>query len=117
MINDNLVHQRESSEDTERHLQENQSKFESDCVFLEKKMKMGEILTRKSVAKKYDMNERRLGNLFESGKCQRRWVMKLNSKGVEKRSHVEYFVEVPKPPTKTKVIEMFNKILTQSNLF
>ena len=112
MIPDNLLHDRENSEDTQQHLNENADKFESDCVFLLKKMIEGEILTRKSVAKKYDMNERRLGNLFESGKCQRRWVMKLNSKGVEKRSHVEYYVERPKVyPNKSDLQKWFSEYI------
>jgi len=113
MINDFLLHDRENNSDTEQHLQENSEKFETDCQFLLKCMLRGEVLTRKEVVKKYEMNDRRLGNLHEAGKCERRWVNKPNGK----RSHVEYFITPPSPPTKSKVINLWEKELKQGEIF
>ena len=96
-----FIHQRENSEDTERHLQENMEKAETDCVFLLRQMLCGERLTRQVVVEKYKINDRRLGDLFISGKCEKRWVVGENGK----RKYVEYFVNVPKPPTKTELIQ------------
>lgn len=94
------VHQKENSEDTERHLQENIDSYEIDAVFLYKLMLRGERLTAKTVVQKYGKESRRLRDLFISGKCEKEWV--VNDKG--KRLYVEYFVSIPRPPTKSEVI-------------
>lgn len=116
MIQDTLLHQREQDENTESFLQENHDKFETDCVFLLGLMIKGERLSAKTVVQKYGKESRRLRDLFIAGKCEKSWV--LNEKG--KRQHVEYFVDVPKPPTKTKVIELwkhhFSEPLIQGRL-
>lgn len=112
-IKDILIHQRENSEDTEKHLQENHDKFETDCQFLLKLMLRGERLTGKTVMIKYEIHDRRLRDLHISGKCEKAW--KLNEKG--RRMYMEYFITPPKRPTKKEVIEMFSKKLVQQNLF
>lgn len=106
-MNEVEIHQRESSEDTERHLQENISKFEIDAVFLLKLMLKGERLTAKMVVQKYGKESRRLRDLFISGKCEKEWV--LNEKG--KRLYVEYFITVLKPPTKSEVVEKAGRVI------
>lgn len=99
-MNDDLIHQRETSDNTESFLQENIDKFEIDAVFLYKLMLKGERLTAKTVVQKYGKESRRLRDLFISGKCEKEWV--LNEKG--KRLYVEYFVSLPHLPTKSEVI-------------
>lgn len=106
-MNEIEIHQRESTEDTESFLQENIEKFEIGAVFLLKKMLTGERLTAKDVMQKYGIHDRRLRDLFISGKCQREWV--LNDKG--KRLYVEYFIPIPKPITKTELIEKTNSAI------
>lgn len=101
-----MIHDRENSEDTERHLSENRRKFESDCVFLLKLMHSGRRLTSDDVHE-MKINDRRLRNLFEDGKCQREW--KLNEKG--KRVCVEYFVNISKRPTKRDVVTFYQEEL------
>ena len=103
MIDDVTIHQRESEDDTERHLQENHEKFETDCQFLLKQMLRGERLTAKTVVKKYEISDRRLRDLQIAGKCQKEW--KLNEQG--KRMYVEYFVPLPKIPTKAQALKLF----------
>lgn len=107
-----MIHQHENNQDTEQHLHENADKLEADGIFLWKQMQRGEVMTRQSVLKKYDIDGRRLGELCEAGKCQKRWALKPNGK----RSHVEYFVNIPKPPTKKEIMSKWNE-LAQAQLF
>ena len=107
-----IVHQRENNDDTERHLQENIGKFETDAQFLLKQMLRGEVLSAKDVVQKYGIADRRLRDLFIDGKCKRRW--KLNEAG--KRLFVEYYIEIPKLPTKADVFANWNN-LKQKDLF
>jgi len=106
-MNEIEIHQREGSEDTETHLQENIEKFGGDALFLLKLMLRGEILTAKDVVKNYDIHDRRLRDLEISGKCEKRWVLKENGK----RSHVEYFVTTPSLPTKSEIIAKADAII------
>lgn len=115
MINDNLVHQREADSNTESFLQENVGKFESDCVFLLKLMLRGERLTRQEVVGKYKLNDRRLGDLFTAGKCERRWKYGVNAKGKPKRLYVEYFITTTSIPNKKSVTEMWNTLMSNGN--
>jgi len=112
-----IVHLRESSDDTQLHLDSNRDKFETDAVFLLRLMMGGKVLSGQDVS---DMriNDRRLRELFAEGKCKKRW--KLNDAG--KRMYVEYYCEIPLPPTKQKAIDWATKFLdnqkgTQQNLF
>ncbi len=108
-MSDIEIHQRENSDDSERHLQENIGKFETDCVFLLRKMLLGERLTAKVVMQKYGIHDRRLRDLEISGKCEKAW--KYNDNG--KRMYVEYFITPPKQPTKAELFYNF----TQQQLF
>ena len=106
-----MIHERESTQDTEQHLSENREAFESDCVFLLRLMMRGKRLTSQDV---HDMkiHDRRLRNLFESGKCEREWM--FNDKG--KRTHVEYFIKAAKPPTKQSVQEWWSNFQEEQPL-
>lgn len=105
-MTDGLTHIKENSEDTERHLSENRRKFESDCVFLLKLMMTGRRLTTQAV-RDMKIDDRRLRNLHESGRCKREWMH--NEKG--KRTHVEYFCDIAKPPTKKEITSKFSELL------
>lgn len=107
MSNEIDLHQREKSENTESFLQENIEKFGGDALFLLKLMLRGERLTGKDVVQRYGIHDRRLRDLEISGKCEKRWVLKENGK----RSHVEYFVTIPHPPTKHEVIQKADAII------
>lgn len=98
-----FTHIRESTEDTERHLSENREKYESDGLYLYRLMKMGKRLTRQQVVKDYGINDRRLGEIFSDGKCQKEWVVNENGK----RLYVQYFIPIPKPITKGKLIALY----------
>ena len=66
----------------------------------------------KEVVSKYGINGRRLRELFnEKSDVKKQW--KLNDKG--KRIFVEYFVEMPIPPTKAQAIEIGQQILDAMN--
>jgi len=101
-----LLHQAENNEDSQRHLQENSGKFETHCEFLLRLMKHGRRLSSQDA---HDMriNDRRLRNLHNAGKCQREW--KLNDEG--KRLYVEYYIPTPKMLTKTELCNLVQKEL------
>lgn len=110
-----FTHDRENNEDTERHLSENRQKFETDAMFLLRQMMAGERLTAKTVVQKYGIADRRLRDLEIDGKCKKVW--KLNDVG--KRIYVEYYCEIPLPPTKKKAIASATNFLDrqQGELF
>lgn len=103
---ENYLHDRENSDDTERHLSENRDKLETDCDYLLRLMMRGRRLSSQDV---HDMkiHDRRLRNLYSAGKCKRQW--KLNDKG--KRLFVEYFVEREMEPTKRDAIAWATEFL------
>lgn len=103
-----MTHLVENNDDSQRHLDENRGKFESDGEFLYRLLKMGKRFSDQEVVSKYGINGRRLRELFnEKSDVKKQW--KLNDKG--KRLFVEYFVEMPIPPTKAKAIAEGQKIL------
>lgn len=102
-----MIHQRENNEDSEKHLQENHDKFQSDAVFLLHQMLRGERLTAKTVVQKYGIADRRLRDLEIAGKCRKEWVLSESGK----RLYVEYFCEIPKPPTKQSVTQFYQQKL------
>lgn len=110
----NLTHLKENNEDSQQHLDQNRDKFETDCQFLLRLMMGGKRLSDQDVS---DMriNGRRLRELFAEGKCKKQW--KLNDNG--KRMYVEYFCEIPMPPTKQKAIDWATDFLNreQGRLF
>lgn len=102
-----MLHERENNQDTESFLQENIDKFQTDAVFLLGIMLKGEKLTAKTVVQKYGKEPRRLRDLFISGKCKKQW--KLDDKG--KRLYVEYYCEIPLPPTKQEAVRWATEFL------
>jgi hypothetical protein len=105
---ENITHDIERGEDSQRHLDQNREKFETDAMFLLKQMLRGERLTAQTVVKKYSCEPRRLRDLHNEGKCKKEWVSVDG-----KRKYVEYYCDIPKPPTKGQVVAMF----TQTELF
>jgi len=101
------VHIKERGDESQEHLDNNRSKFESDALFLLHQMQHGEVLTAKTVVQKYGVADRRLRDLANENKCSKRW--KLNEQG--KRLYVEYFVPFATPPSKREVIIKANKTI------
>lgn len=120
------LHQRENSSDTESFLLEKRKDFESDAKFLLDLLYRGWRLNGRQV-EMWGINSRRLRDIFVSHKeVHREW--KLNKEG--KREVMEYFLSVPKQPTKkelqdfltsyqneTPVIDINRKSYYQQNLF
>lgn len=107
-----FVHYKENNDDTQSHLDANREKYETDSQFLLKQMKRGERLTAQTVVKKYSCEPRRLRDLHNEGECEKAW--KTNESG--KRLYVEYFITLPKLPTKQEIIEHWDS-LVQKELF
>lgn len=102
------AHLVENNGDSQRHLDENRNKFESDGDFLYRMMKMGKRFSDQEVAAKYGINGRRLRELVhEKPDVEKEWMYNDNGK----RTHVEYFVPRVPAPSKTKVIQAAQKVI------
>lgn len=97
-----ILHERESSEETESFLKDNGKKFNKDCIFILKLLYKGMRLHARQVEVEFNKDGRRLRDIIANKKeCKKQWV--LNEKG--KRLYVEYWLEPPKPLTKRGVRE------------
>jgi hypothetical protein len=97
-----FIHEKETDNNTESFLNENREKFETDAVFLLRLMYHGKRLSGHQVTKEYGIDSRRLRELVVSHKdIKKEWV--LDDGG--KRKYVQYFMETPKPPTKSNLQE------------
>jgi len=100
------IHERESDSNTESFLNENRDKFESDAKFLLHLLYGGRKLSGHQVTKDYGIDSRRLRELVNSHKdVKKEWV--LDEKG--KRKYVQYFMDIPKLPTKDDLQQWFLK--------
>lgn len=115
------THQRENSEDTERHLQENQKKFSRQCELVYRLLMGGRELTSRSAMIEYGIGDvhRRISELkhLHGVEILDRW--ELNPDGKATRNKV-WFIKIPKPHTKKELIKELhdyrNKVPVQLNL-
>lgn len=106
-----MIHEHESSQDTETFLKENGQKFKGDCLTAMRLMFSGIRLNGDTCKALYGFSDRRLRNCHQaSNMVKKEW--KLNSSG--KRMYVEYFIPTFKPPTKEKVRKTWNEQLSLS---
>jgi len=111
-MNEPILHQRESSEDTESFLKENGEKFNRQCVQVLQLLYQGKRLAAKEVNDILDIADggRRLRDIFASRKdCKREWI-----KGEDgKRKGVKYWLEGISPPTKHSTIAKAEAVILQ----
>lgn len=99
------IHEFESSDDTETFLNEKREDFKSDALFLLHLLYRGHRLNGRQV-EMWGVNSRRLRELFVSHKeVKREWKKDENGK----RIVMEYWLEIPKIPTKEEVLERWFK--------
>lgn len=108
-----ILHERENSEITENHLKDNGEKFNNHCVAVLKLLYAGLRLTARELETKYNMDGRRLRDVYAARKdVKREWV-----KGEDgKTKWVQYYLQIEKPPTKTETIKKW-ETATQLNIF
>lgn len=96
-----MIHQRENSADTELFLKSNGQKFTGDCLMVMKLLYQGYRLSSKDCWERYSVHDRRLRNCYQARPdiVKREW--KKNEQG--KRMYVEYWIDVPKPLTKSEL--------------
>lgn len=104
-----LLHTRETSSETESFLKENGDKFQGDCLTAMRLMFSGIKLTSQDCWEKYKIHDRRLRNCIKErpDMVKKKWVLKPNGK----RSHVEYWIDKFKPPTKSELTKWFTEVL------
>lgn len=110
---DNLIHIRENSDDTQRHLEENLVKFKGDCLFVFRMMMNGRRFSAQSLVTDFKIADRRLRDLWEEREyiktktgweIKKEWKLKDNGK----RDYVEYFAVAPKPhPIKKELVKFY----------
>lgn len=98
------IHDRENSKEAETFLNENRDKFSNQCLLVLKILYSGVRLTVEDALVKYKIASlpRRIGDIREAGITivKDEWVKDENGK----RLYKQWYIEIPKPPTKQSVI-------------
>jgi hypothetical protein len=111
-----LLHEIENNPDTESFLKENGKKFSQDCVTAMKLMYQGVRLNGETCKELYGLHDRRLRDCRQGRPDVVKSAWKRDAAG--KRLYVEFWIDVPLPPTKQKAIESATKFLNnQQSLF
>lgn len=97
-----MLHQRENNVETESFLKQSGKKFGKDCVTALQLMYSGVRLNGDTCKHLYGFSDRRLRECHAARPDIVKKEWKRDSKG--KRLYVEYFIDVPKKPTKKQVI-------------
>lgn len=106
-----LLHDRENAEDLSQHLKDNGEKFNRQCVMVLKLLYSGKRFTGKQVNEMLDIacGDRRLRDLFVARKdIKREWIYSEDGKRTRWK---EYWLEIPRPITKTELIEKTNSAI------
>jgi len=96
-----LLHEAENNESSQQHLKDNGEKFNRHCNFVLGLMYQGNKLTARQLEREYNIDGRRLRDIFANRKeCKRQWRKDADGKTQE----MEYWLDIPLPPNKTEVI-------------
>jgi len=102
-----MLHEIENNPDTQSFLKENGKKFSRDCVMAMKLMYGGVRLNGDTCKELYGFHDRRLRDCIAGRPDIVKRAWKKNADG--NRLCVEYWIDVPKPPTKQSVQEWWNE--------
>jgi hypothetical protein len=106
-----MLHEFENNQDTESFLKQNGKKFSQDCITAMKLMYTGVRLNGETCKHLYGFHDRRLRNCRECRPDIVKSAWKRNEKG--ERLYVEFWIDVPKPPTKQSVQERWLNFLDE----
>lgn len=105
-----ILHQTENNIVSEQHLKDNGKKFSRHCNIVLEMMYRGKRLTARQLEREYNIDGRRLRDIFANRKeCKRAWRHYEDGTTQE----MEYWLEIPRPTKLTCVhnalqqIEMF----------
>lgn len=118
-----MLHEFENNSDSQSFLQENGKKFQEGCITAMKLMYQGVRLNGNTCKELYGFHDRRLRNCRQGRPDIVKSAWKKDANG--KRLYVEYWIDVPLPPSKQKAIAWATQILDklkggnleQQNLF
>ena len=106
-----MLHERETTEETESFLKQNGKKFSQDCVTAMKLMYSGVKLNGDTCKQLYGFHDRRLRECRQARPDIVKSAWKTDSNG--KRLYVEFWITPPISQTKQQAIEEGQKILDQ----
>jgi len=104
-----MLHEIENNPDTESFLKENGKKFSQDCVTAMKLMYQGIKLNGETCKELYGLHDRRLRDCRQGRPDVVKSAWKRDAAG--KRLYVEFWIDVPLPPSKKESIEWANNLL------
>lgn len=116
-----MIHERENNDISEQHLKDNGKKFSRHCNIVLGLLYKGMRLTARQLEREYNIDGRRLRDIYANRKeCKREWRKSADGKTEE----MEYYLDIPMPPSKSEliqradmVIEQMKKIGSQQSLF
>jgi hypothetical protein len=104
-----MLHERENNQETETFLKESGKKFSQDCVTAMKLMYQGIRLNGETCKELYGLHDRRLRDCRQGRPDMVKSAWKKDVNG--KRLYVEYWIDVPTPPSKHEVIQRATKVI------
>lgn len=104
-----MLHQKENDTKTQEHLNENFEKFSNHCKIVMSLLYSGKRLTSRCLEAEYGIDGRRLRDVFHARPdiVKKRWV----KDDTGKTRFVEYFIEIPKRPTKEQTVKFYQQKL------
>lgn len=109
-----MIHEFENNDDTQSFLKENGQKFVGDCLIAMKLMYQGVRLNGDTCKELYGIHDRRLRNCRDARPDIVKSEWKRNANG--KRLYVEFWIDVPKLPSKTALTAKQNLNVVEKTL-
>lgn len=101
-----MLHEFENNIVSETHLKDNGKKFSRHCNIVLSLMYKGMRLTARQLEREYNIDGRRLRDIFANRKeCKRDWRKDKDGKNIE----MEYWLDIVKPPTKSDLQKWFSE--------
>ena len=106
-----MLHETENNLETELFLKKNGKKFSQDCITAMKLMYQGVRLNGNTCKQLYGFHDRRLRDCRAARPdiVKSQWVCDRDNN----ERYVEFWVELPAPPTKKEVIKKWSKYVPQ----
>jgi len=103
-----MLHEIENNPSSENHLKDNGEKFNRHCVEVLKLLYQGKRLNARQLETEYGYDGRRIRDVAANRKdVKKQWVRSAEGK----TRYVEYWLDLPLPPTKQKAIAWATEFL------
>ena len=104
-----MLHERESTEETESFLKQNGKRFSDHCVIALRLMYSGVKLNGDTCKQLYGFHDRRLRECRQARPDIVKSAWKTDSTG--KRLYVEFWISAPVPPSKKEAVQWATEFL------